>query len=273
MSIDFSRKCPWGEIKITVDNDEFARAGQSDALRSWLMYRLLSETVADLEALDASKDGFITGSQRPFITESSWAAAAAEYTEDELIIADQQVMQAWEAKLMKVMAKIAARSHGDVLEVGFGMGLSANYIQEHGVASHTIIELNHAVMARAQEWRSVLPSADIRIIHGDWRDVVGALGGFDAVLFDSYPISDVEFSSLVQTPFPADFFVAASKLLRPNGVFTYYTNEIDSLSRWHQRHLLESFQSFTVQVVGDLNPPADCHYWWAPSMAVVNASV
>jgi guanidinoacetate N-methyltransferase len=273
MSIDFARKRPWGEIRININSDEFIRTGRSDALRSWFIYRLLSETVADLEALDAAKENFITGSERPLINEILWTTATAEYTEEELIIAGQQVMQAWEARLMAAMAEITARSHGDVLEVGFGMGISASMIQERGVASHTIIELNDDVLAQAHEWRSTIPDADIRIVHGSWQDTVASLGKYDAVLYDTYPVSDIEVAQLARVPFPADFFVAAKNLLRPNGAFTYYTNEIDSLSRWHQRHLLENFNTFTVQVVRDLNPPPDCHYWWAPSMAVVYATV
>jgi predicted O-methyltransferase YrrM len=273
MSIEFARKRPWGEIRITLNNNEFIRAGGADALRSWFMYRLLSETVADLEALDAAKQSFIAGSKRPFIDEVSWAEATAEYAEGELIIAGQQVMQTWEARLMAAMADITARSHGDVLEIGFGMGISASMIQERGVASHTIIELNDDVLAHAQEWRSTIPDADIRIVRGSWQDTVASLGRFDAVLYDVYPASDIEFAKMVEVPFPADFFVAVNNLLRPNGVLTYYTNEIDSLSRWHQRHLLQNFRSFTVQVVRDLVPPPDCHYWWASSMAVVCATV
>lgn len=273
MSIEFSKKRRWGEIRITIDDSEFNHAGGSDALRSWFMYRLLSETAADLEALDAAKESFIAGSKRPFIDEIPWVTATAEYTAGELIIAGQQVMQAWESRLMAAMADISARGHGDVLEIGFGMGISASMIQERGVASHTIIELNDDVLSRAEEWRSTMPDADIRIIRGSWQDTVASLGEFDAVLYDVYPTSDGEVAELAEMPFPADFFVAAKNLLRPNGVFTYYTNEIDSLSRWHQRHLLQNFRSFTVQVVRDLNPPPDCHYWWAPSMAVVCATV
>jgi SAM-dependent methyltransferase len=273
MSMEFVRKRRWGAIRVTIDNSEFIRAGGSDALRSWFMYRLLSETVADLEAIDSAKKSFIAGSDRPLINEAPWTSAAADYTEDELIIAGQQVMQAWEAPLMSEMAEITAHGHGDVLEVGFGMGISATMIQEYGVSSHTIIELNDNVLQRAEEWRSKRPDADIRLVHGSWEDTVASLGKYDAVFYDVYPVSDLEVAQLAQIPFPADFFVAAKKLLRPNGVFTYYTNEIDTLSRWHQRHLLENFRSFKVQVVRNLNPPPDCHYWWAPSMAVVSATV
>jgi hypothetical protein len=60
-------------------------------------------------------------------------------------------------------------------------------------------------------------------------------------------------------------------VLRPGGVFTYYTNEIDSFSRAHQRLILRYFTSLSLSVVHDLAPPADCNYWWADSMVVARA--
>ncbi len=77
---------------------------------------------------------------------------------------------------------------------------------------------------------------------------------------------------MINSPtFAASFFPMASRLLRPGGVFTYYTNEIDSLARRHQRLLFEHFSSFSVRLVRGLAPPPDCQYWWADSMAVVQA--
>ncbi len=71
--------------------------------------------------------------------------------------------------------------------------------------------------------------------------------------------------------FAAHFFPAAAEHLRPGGVFTYLTGEIDSLSRAHQRLLLERFSSFRVQRVA-LRVPDDVRdAWWADSMAVVEA--
>jgi guanidinoacetate N-methyltransferase len=35
--------------------------------------------------------------------------------------------------------------------------------------------------------------------------------------------------------------------------------------------LFEHFSSVGVSLVRDLQPPADCQYWWADSMAVVKA--
>src|SRR5690242_7057135 len=122
MSAVFSRKCRWGRIDITAGDEFLATSSQ---VRPWFFHRLLSETVADLEALDEMKGSLVAGSGRPLIGGSGWSQAAAEYSAGELIIAGQQVMQDWESPLMEAMADIAAASHGDVLEVGFGMGISA----------------------------------------------------------------------------------------------------------------------------------------------------
>jgi predicted O-methyltransferase YrrM len=271
LSDDLVRKRAWGSVRLVIEDDAFLSTKDSGRLRSWLLHRLLTETVADLEALHAARDQFVTGSERPLISDSRWSSAEAEFTADELTIAGQQVMQAWETQLMSAMVNIAARQHGHVLEVGFGMGISAEYFQVHGVSSHTIIELNDDVFERAERWRATRPDADIRLIRGRWQDTIDRSGEFDAVFYDAYPVSDLEVAKLVQVPFPVTFFEAARRVLRPGGVLTYYTNEIDSLSRWHQRALLKSFQRFNVAVVDGLRPPEDCHYWWAPSMVVVGA--
>ncbi|MGQ0569428.1 MAG: class I SAM-dependent methyltransferase [Armatimonadota bacterium] len=170
---------------------------------------------------------------------------------------------------MRVMANLVGEAHGDILEVGFGMGISATHIQECGVHSHTIIECNDDVVAAFQRWRTQYPDRDIRVIHGEWQQVLDQLGTYDGVFFDAYPTSEDEF----QRPgiFAEPFFPTAAAVLRRGGVFTYFTSEADSLSRTHQRLLLQSFGSFSLSVVRSLAPPEDCTYWWADSMAVVKA--
>ena len=53
---------------------------------------------------------------------------------------NQEVMGSWEDPLMKRHAEVACENGGDILEIGFGMGISANYIQQQNPDSHTIIE-------------------------------------------------------------------------------------------------------------------------------------
>ena len=53
-----------------------------------------------------------------------------------------QVMMSWEDPIMKASADYVCGNGGNILEIGFGMGISANYIQANDINSHTIIE-NH----------------------------------------------------------------------------------------------------------------------------------
>ena len=92
------------------------------------------------------------------------------------------VMGDWEEPVMKAHAEITCRNGGHILEVGFGMGISANYIQEQDIKSHTIIELNDEVYKKAVEWAKDKPNT--KIIHGDWK-TVELNEKFDAIFYDA----------------------------------------------------------------------------------------
>lgn len=253
---------------LSPDFIDTPQVGQRNAL----IKRTLKEVSGELEHLHSISSRLIAGSDRPLINEQ-WDKSEAEYTTSDLIIQGQQVMQVWERPLMAALALAAASSGGDILEVGFGMGISAGFIQREKVTSHTIIEANDEVGSRFAEWVHSYPESDIRMILGRWQDRLGELGEFDGIIFDTYPADESEYTKYIvdDVTFAAHFFPHAAKHLCPGGVFTYYTSEIDSLSRGHQRALLRNFSSFSVNVVRDLQPPADCNYWWADSMAVVVA--
>lgn len=267
------RKFQEFDIAVTMKRDNFLRK-KGNGQRNLLLGRAINELAADLEHLEDIQQDFVDGSDRALIR-SDWNNSEADYSNpSQLLIQGQQVMQDWEHSLMEVLAQNAARAGGDLLEIGFGMGISAGYVQQAGVASHTIIEINREVGEQFENWRRQWPERDIRLELGAWQDVIGGVGQYDAILYDTYPTNEKEF---VETLGPkavnlaANFFPHAAEHLRPGGVFSYYTNEIDSLSRAHQRALLEHFSSFRVEVVRDLRPPSDCTYWWANTMAAVTA--
>jgi guanidinoacetate N-methyltransferase len=242
--------------------------------RDWLCSRALEETADDLEHLDRLSRDFVASGERPEI-EGDWATSPARCDETELVISGQQVMQAWQRPYMDALAALVSGGHGDVLEIGFGMGLAASRIQAAGVRSHTLVEANLDVVAQAERWKRQLPSGtDVRIVAGRWQDVVDDLGAYDGVLFDAYPASEEEFHEFAveDITFAHQFFETASRHLRPGGVFTYFSNEVDSISRRHQRALLEYFKTVTVSVCDGLTPPDGCHVWWAHSILVVAAT-
>lgn len=60
---------------------------------------------------------------------AEWVGIKADLTEERLDIDGHPVMQSWEAPYMASLAAVATRNGGRVLEVGFGLGLSAGAIQ------------------------------------------------------------------------------------------------------------------------------------------------
>ena len=70
-----------------------------------------------------------------------------------------------------------------------------------------------------------------------------------------------------------NFFAVAGQLLRKGGVFTYFTNEIDSLSRGHQRLLLDHFSSFTLRRMRHLRIPQDTKdALWGDSIILITVT-
>jgi guanidinoacetate N-methyltransferase len=262
------RKAHGLEVTATLSDDNFLKP-KDPSQRNWSVVRTLEETVEDLVHLDRVSKRFVDGSKRSAITEK-WAKSQAKYDDQQLIIDGQQVMQEWERPYMEAMADVVTETHGDVLEVGFGMGISASYILAKGVKSYTVIEANEEVKTKFDAWATKYPGQNVRLVLGKWQDAIAALGEYDGIFFDTYPLSEDEFQKYVveDCTFAEHFFAAAAAHLRPGGIFTYYSNEIDSVSRRHQRALFKYFKTISFSVCTPLFPPNDCNYWWADSMIV-----
>lgn len=244
---------------------------KTSSQRNWMVQKLIDEFSSDINNLDELAHNLVDGSTRREIG-TTLNSSSAVYSDQELTIDHQQVMQSWESPLMERMAKIVTENCGDVLEIGFGMGISASYIQKYGCKSHTIIECNEDVINKADKWKKNYNNK-ITIVNGKWQDVIHDLGLFDGILFDTYPLNEDEFNQymLEDITFASHFFKTASSHLKDSGIFTYYSNEINSLSRRHQRELFKYFNDIRVEIVDNLNPPNNCNYWWHKSMVAVKA--
>ena len=110
------------------------------------------------------------------------AAANAEYLSrgvrydgDRLIDAeDDAVMMQWEAPLMEEHAARLCTSGGDVLNVGFGMGIIDTAIAARQPRSHTIVEAHPEVYERmVKDGWTTRPG--VRVLFGRWQDVLPKL--------------------------------------------------------------------------------------------------
>ena len=91
-----------------------------------------------------------------------------------------EVMMDWEDNIMKQSAEYICESKGDILEIGFGMGICADYIQAQGVNSHTIIEIHPQIIEKLNAWAS--DKSNVTIIEGDWNSVNG-LSSYDGIFY------------------------------------------------------------------------------------------
>ena len=100
------------------------------------------------------------------------------------------VMMAWEADIMKRTADVLCPKSGlRVLNVGHGMGIIDQFLQNKSPSAHHIIEAHPAVISRMEKdgWHK---RSNVTVHKGRWQDVVpkiiqqGIL--FDAIYFDTF---------------------------------------------------------------------------------------
>lgn len=250
------------EITVQIANDAFIRPPR-EAQRSWLLNKAIGELVDELTHYHRIAPRFAAGVETLALAER-----------DEAALTDAQIMEDWQIPIMQAMAGVAAAPDRDLLEIGFGRGVASTMLQQVGVRSHTIVECNASVIERYHGWRAQYPTRAIQLIPGLWQDVTDQFGQYDSIFFHTYALSEDEYleNAVKSVTFAAHFFATASAHLRPGGVFTYLTNEIDSLSRAHQRAILDHFSSFSLRRVEGLAIPGDVKdTWWADSMMVIGA--
>ena len=102
--------------------------------------------------------------------------------------AEDAVMMEWETPLMRAHADQLCAGRGDVLNVGFGMGIIDGLIAERSPRSHTIIEAHPGVLARIRRdgW---FERSGVRVLSGRWQDVLPVLLAegtrFDGIFYDT----------------------------------------------------------------------------------------
>ena len=106
-----------------------------------------------------------------------------------------QVMMEWEKPYMESCIDKLEPS-GDVLEIGFGLGYSANRIQSFKPKSHTIIECDPVVLQKLETWAK--DKKNIIIVKGKWQEKLFKLGTFDEIFMDDYPLEITEKSDNIQ---------------------------------------------------------------------------
>ena len=151
--------------------------------------------------------------------------------EDDKIRADDftEVMMRWEAPIMEKSAEYVCESKGDILEIGFGMGICSDYIQAQDVNSHTIVEIHPQIIEKLNKWAE--DKDNVTIIEGDWSSV--ELETYDGIFIDTY--GDANWSKF------KDFAIAKAK---NSAKITYWNNFTDNRNEHDFNNV--SFEEVTV---------------------------
>jgi type IV protein arginine methyltransferase len=115
------------------------------------------------------------------------------YTNDNLINEKgESVMMGWERPVMKKVSELITHNRGDILNIGFGMGIIDTYIQESNPNSHTIIESHPDVHNYIKElgWDK---KENVNIINGTWQSQITKMGEFDGIYLDTWYDERVEY--------------------------------------------------------------------------------
>lgn len=192
-----------------------------------------------------------------------YLAMDATRSDDSLLIGGRQVMQEWERPLMHALAREVTRNRGHVLEVGFGMGISANYVIAMGCSKYTVIEPHPAVLKEARDWAARQP-VPVEVVAGFWQEVIDRLGVFDGILFDPFEALGEDALNRLYVPLVPKAF----EHLKSDGVFAFFSGAADTLHADQLQLLLQYFKEVRLFKVSDLRPPSDCRYWSATTMVV-----
>ena len=95
-----------------------------------------------------------------------------------------EVMMDWEDSMMSASSAYVTQNGGDILEIGFGMGISADYIQSYSISSHTIIENHPQIIPKAVEWSK--DKSNVIIIPQSIEDCIDNLGTYDGIFWDAF---------------------------------------------------------------------------------------
>ena len=146
----------------------------------------------------------------------SYLSQSLNFEEDKIWVTgidgkEYHVMMDWEHLLMSASAAYICQNGGDILEIGFGMGISAGYIQSHSISSHTVLENHPDIIPLALEWAAEKPN--VTIITGSWYDNLNILSTYDGVFYDTYGDKHLQF-----------FSSSLTGLVKPGARVTWWNN-------------------------------------------------
>ena len=152
---------------------------------------------------------------------------------------EMEVMMDWEDSIMKKSADYVCQNGGNILEIGFGMGISADYIQANSINSHTIVENHPQIIEKAKAWAADKPN--VTIIEDDWHSAKDSLSTYDGIFYDTFGDENM------------DKFKSSLNNLTNTGCKVTWWNSVASENNYY------NITDVTYEAIA-VNPPSNCYF-------------
>ena len=122
----------------------------------------------------------------------------------------EMVMHTGLSQFEEKSVEIITQNGGDILEIGFGMGISANSIISKNISSYTCVEINDYIFQNAQSWSN--GKNNVSIIQDSWENfLITTTNKYDAVYCDFMNWEEYE-----------EFYEKSKNVLKTNGIISTY---------------------------------------------------
>jgi|688.fasta_scaffold677375_2 protein arginine N-methyltransferase 2 len=150
------------------------------------------------------------------MTEKKYIYENIKFEKDKILDKNNNsIMMSWETIIMYTAAKTICVKKGDILNIGFGMGIIDSFIQEESPHTHWIIEAHPQILKKMKE-QGWYDKKNVKILEGTWQQYIYSLPLFDGIFFDTW--EDNHVSGLLDR---------ISYLLKSDGIFSYSNSPKD----------------------------------------------
>lgn len=145
-----------------------------------------------------------------------------------------EVMADFEIPYMKKLSELVTLKGGDILNVGYGLGIADNHIEtlrkKTNIKNHHIIELNNVIYNNAEKWKSNhLNKKHIHLHKGNWTSVLTKFEiQFTGILYDAFPLKKED---LCRDFIPFLKKVIELKLIKKGGIITFFLDSSDGFGK------------------------------------------
>jgi hypothetical protein len=157
-----------------------------------------------------------------------------------------QTMMRWEKPYMEKCVEVL-RPHGDVLEIGFGMGYSATAINKYPLRSYTVLEKDKQVIKKFNKWKLKQKNKKIELIQGLWQYTVPFLNKkYDCIFFDDSPSHELNRDN--KSRFDLFLKLILHKNVKYNSKLVCFATEKSNFTGYLTKYFKQNYYKYNIKI-------------------------